>query len=69
MRYEQNDCCGCAVPGYPCLGDACSLRHAIYYKCDRCGVDELCEEDMYNESICFDCYYEEHPEDKLDDCE
>ena len=62
MKYEQNDCCDCAVPGYPCLGDSCSRRHAIYYRCDRCGADELTEDDITvidGEDLCPDCAREE----------
>lgn len=55
MRYESNECCGCAAPGYPCLGNACPLRHVIRWKCDRCGCDELGEEDMFDECYCMYC--------------
>ena len=55
IKYE-NHCCDCAVPGYPCLGESCELRHVPTYICDRCkweiegdiyeaeGYDDLCEE-------------------------
>ena len=55
IKYE-NHCCDCAVPGYPCLGESCELRHVPVYVCDRCeweiegdvyedeGYDDLCEE-------------------------
>lgn len=39
IRYE-NDCCGCAVPAYPCLGDSCPLRHQKHFYCDKCGSEE-----------------------------
>ena len=35
IRYE-NDCCGCAVPAYPCLGESCPLQHQKHYYCDNC---------------------------------
>lgn len=43
MIRIDNDCCGCAVPAYPCLGDSCPLRHQKHYYCDSCGdeVDKL----------------------------
>lgn len=51
---EENRCCGCAVPAYPCLGDSCGLRHYRALYCDKCGDEvqklyvvegkELCEE-------------------------
>lgn len=55
MRREVNECCDCAVPGYPCMGNACHRRHVIRIYCDSCGVElqetyfddgdqELCEE-------------------------
>lgn len=52
IRYE-NDCCGCAVPAYPCLGNSCTLRHQKHYCRDNCHDEveklyrfdgmELCE--------------------------
>jgi hypothetical protein len=32
----ENHCCDCAVPGYPCLGEACSRRHVRVFYCDKC---------------------------------
>lgn len=42
IEYEDR-CCSCAVPGYPCIGNACSLRHYRVFVCDECGeeVDKL----------------------------
>lgn len=39
----SNDCCDCAVPAYPCLGDSCPLRHQKHFYCDKCAdeVDKL----------------------------
>lgn len=55
IRYE-NDCCDCAVPGYPCLGDSCSRRHAIHIYCDVCG-EEIYDDVDINEDyhICDNC--------------
>ncbi len=53
MKKVTNDCCGCAVPGYPCQGSACPLRSVTHYYCDKCKAEtklyeydgmELCEE-------------------------
>ena len=49
-------CCGCAAPGYHCLGEACSCRNVPVHICDKC----LCEidEDVYDvdgEELCEDC--------------
>lgn len=56
---EENRCCGCAVPVYPCLGDSCSLRHCRVLYCDKCKdeVDKLY--DFYGEEICEECLLKE----------
>ena len=59
MQYEVNECCGCAAPGYPCIGDSCGLRHAPRFRCDWCGVDDLTESeinDYEGEDLCDTCY-------------
>lgn len=60
MYYETNECCGCAVPGYPCVGDSCPLRHTPHYNCDIC--DEPIEDDnAYSDGFnhyCEGCYIE-----------
>lgn len=55
MIRTENDCCGCAVPAYPCLGDSCPLRHQKHYYCDSCGdeVDKLYRLD--GEELCESC--------------
>lgn len=40
MIREENRCCDCAVPAYPCLGNSCSLRHCRVLYCDLCGSEE-----------------------------
>lgn len=60
MIKTHNDCCGCAVPAYPCLGDSCPLRHQKHYYCDSCGDDV--EELYYGVSgreLCADCALKE----------
>lgn len=52
-----NECCDCAVPGYPCLGSACPRRNVEVYECDECG-EELVEdvyEDEDGKHYCKDC--------------
>lgn len=54
MVREKNNCCGCATPTYPCLGDSCPLRHTKALICDECKSEvnrlyeyegrQLCEE-------------------------
>lgn len=59
MKYEVNECCDCAVPGYPCLGYGCSLRHVVKYKCDMCYEEDLNEDeiiDISNMHVCKECY-------------
>lgn len=53
----ENDCCDCAVPGYPCLGSSCPLRTVGHYYCDKCG-EELSKNHVYyyeGEDVCEDC--------------
>lgn len=60
MIRIENDCCGCAVPAYPCLGDSCPLRHQKHYYCDSCG-DEV--QELYygisGKELCADCALKE----------
>ena len=30
VKYE-NDCIGCAAPGYPCLGESCRYRNVKHF--------------------------------------
>ena len=56
MVKFENECCDCAVPGYPCIGDNCRLRHVKHIYCNSCGNeveetwDGLCEECFIEES-------------------
>jgi len=55
MIRIENDCCDCAVPGYPCLGSICSLRHVPHCYCDMCG-EEISEFDINEDyHLCEDC--------------
>lgn len=61
MRTTKNFCCGCATPGYPCLGDACPNRNIAVYYCDKCG--EEIEGDVYDdgdEELCECCLLEKY---------
>lgn len=60
MVRVQNDCCDCAVPGYPCIGERCELRHNPHFFCDDCG-DEVYSGKLYHyegEELCGDCVLE-----------
>lgn len=58
MIRVENDCCDCAVPAYPCLGDSCPLRHQKHYYCDNCHeeVDRLYRLDGME--LCESCVLE-----------
>lgn len=64
MRKTENECVGCAVPAYPCLGNACPRRHVPHYYCDKCG-DECEPEALYvtedEEELCGKCVLENYP--------
>lgn len=56
MRKIENHCCGCAVPGYPCRGNLCELRHVEVFYCDKCK--EEIEGDVHYENgqeLCESC--------------
>lgn len=58
MIKYQNDCCGCAVPAYPCLGDSCPLRHSRHLYCDKCGDDVEKLYYLNGEELCKNCVLE-----------
>lgn len=59
MVLIQNDCCSCASPGFPCIGERCELLHVPHYYCDNCEeeVDELYWFD--GRQLCADCVLNE----------
>ena len=57
IKYE-NHCCGCAAPGYPCIGRSCPNRHVEVHYCDHCD-EELGEiYDVDGEELCEECLKE-----------
>lgn len=59
MLKVEDRCCGCAAPGYPCVGNACPFKRARIYYCDKCGeeiTDEVYEVD--GKDLCEDCLKE-----------
>ena len=58
MLRHENHCCGCAVPGYPCRGDACPLRCVEVYYCDQCGCELEEVYDADGEELCEECLKE-----------
>lgn len=52
----EDDCCGCASPGFPCEGASCRFK-TITYICDECG-DEVRQGELYqygSEQLCKYC--------------
>ena len=62
IRYE-NQCCDCAVPGYPCLGDSCPRLNVPVHYCDSCNDDVHAAYEMDGEHYC-----ENHAQEYLKDC-
>lgn len=60
MTREFNECCHCAVPPYPCIGDSCPNRHVRRLFCDWCGSEE---DKLYigisGRELCGECALEE----------
>lgn len=56
VKYE-NECCDCAVPAYPCMGNACPNRKVPHYYCDSCG-DETKLYRYDGEELCLNCIEE-----------
>ena len=54
IKYE-NHCCDCAVPAYPCLGNACPNVNVPVYYCDICDNDTYAEYDIDGEHYCEKC--------------
>ena len=59
VKYE-NECCGCAVPGYPCLGDACKLRRVPHFYCDECKEETTLYE-FDGKQLCASCVLKKLP--------
>lgn len=51
IRYE-NQCCQCAVSGYPCNG---MHKHVPVPFCDDCGTDDETIYRFYEEELCLNC--------------
>lgn len=57
MREVTDECCGCAVPAYPCLGSSCPNRHVVRFYCDKCDeeVDTLYYGSVSGKELCVEC--------------
>jgi hypothetical protein len=57
MLRLENQCCNCAVPGYPCRGAQCPNTRVEVYYCDECG-EEIPDDDLYEvdgDDLCEEC--------------
>ena len=57
LVYED-ECCGCAVPSYPCMGSACPNRNVKHYYCDGDCGEEFSPSELYDfdgDMLCVDC--------------
>lgn len=58
MVTMEDECCGCAVPAYPCMGSACPNRNVPHLYCDKCEEEV---EDLYKTEdgeLCAKCVLE-----------
>ena len=56
LRYED-ECCDCATPAYPCIGERCPRRRVPHYHCDKCDSEQT----LYHyegHEWCADCLIE-----------
>ena len=54
IRYE-NECCDCAVQGYPCKGDLCKNRNVPHLYCDDCKEEQEELYELDGKELCDDC--------------
>ena len=55
MITYEDECCGCATPSYPCMGDACPNRNVPHLYCDRCKEEADTLYEYEGEQVCVDC--------------
>lgn len=63
MIVYENECVGCAVESYPCMGSSCPRRKVPHFICDRCrdDVEEGDLRDVNGEHLCIECIKKEFP--------
>lgn len=54
-KVYEDECCGCAVPAYPCMGSACPNRNVLHLICDKCKEDVEELYDTENGELCEEC--------------
>lgn len=65
MRRVENHCRHCAVPAYPCLGNACEYRRVVVFYCDECKQEidgDLYDDEM--QELCADCLLDKYRKEK-----
>ena len=65
LVYE-NECCDCAVPAYPCLGDRCPLKRMPRLYCDECKEEVEVLYKTEKGLLCADCVLEMFEKVRLD---
>lgn len=54
IKYE-NECCDCATPAYPCIGELCPHRRVPHYYCDECKEEHEAVYEYEDEELCIEC--------------
>lgn len=54
IKYE-NQCCGCATDGYPCIGESCPYVKVPVYYCDNCKEESAHAYEIDGEHYCEEC--------------
>lgn len=67
MRIYKNECCGCAAPGYPCMGKCCPQIHVPHFYCDKCGTEAEVLYIYLGKELCEECLIENFEKIKLED--
>lgn len=67
MVTYENECVGCAVPAYPCRGNACPYRNVKHLYCDNCKDDVETLYKVDGEELCADCALEIYEKIELED--
>lgn len=67
MVTYENECCGCAVPAYPCMGNSCPNRHVKHLYCDKCKDDVETLYEVDGKELCADCALESFEKIGLED--
>lgn len=62
-KVVTNECCNCAVPAYPCIGDVCPLTHVERFYCDKCKEETVLYE-YDGKELCAECLLEIMPKVK-----